>query len=73
MKIKLEKSIYVVDNYSTDGTYETLQDNLKKYNMIVSQARCTRGRGRQLAIEMAEKKASANDMFMFIDLDTVYR
>ncbi len=72
MKIKLEKSIYVVDNYSTDGTYETLQDNLKKYNMVVSQARCTRGKGRQLATEMAEKNASANDMFMFIDLDTVY-
>ena len=40
--------------------------------MIVRQEKCTRGWGRHLAIEMAEKYANENDLFVFIDLDTVY-
>ena len=72
MGIKIEKSIYIVDNYSSDGTFELLQNNQDKYNMVIIQARCTRGWGRYLAIQKAEEKASHDDMFMFIDLDTVY-
>jgi len=72
MGINIKKSIYIVDNYSSDGTFELLHNNLDKYNMVVIQARCTRGWGRYLAIQKAEEKASPDDMFMFIDLDTRY-
>ena len=72
MKINIEKRIFIIDNYSTDGTYEILSDNKDKYNLMVKQVKCTRGRGRHLAIDMAEKYAGENDMFFFIDLDTVY-
>lgn len=72
MKINIEKRIFIIDNYSTDGTYELLCDNADKYNLMVRQEKCTRGWGRHLAIEMAEQYAKENDMFFFIDLDTVY-
>jgi hypothetical protein len=72
MKINLDKRIFIIDNYSTDGTFEILSENADKYNLMASQEKCTRGWGRHLAIEMAEKYAGENDLFMFIDLDTVY-
>ena len=72
MKINVEKRIFIIDNYSTDGTYELLSENADKYNLMVKQKRCTRGWGRHLAIDMAEKYANENDLFVFIDLDTVY-
>jgi len=33
--IKIEKSVYIVDNYSSDGTFELLRKNQDKYNMVV--------------------------------------
>ena len=72
MKINIEKRIFIIDNYSTDGTYEILRDNGDKYNLMVKQEKCTRGWGRHLAIDMAEQYATEEDIFFFIDLDTVY-
>jgi glycosyltransferase involved in cell wall biosynthesis len=72
IRIKIEKSIYIVDNCSTDGTYDILEANRHKYNMQLKREKCTRGWGRHLAVEMAETFADPDDMFMFIDLDTVY-
>lgn len=72
MKINVEKRIFIIDNYSTDGTYEILSRNADNYNLMVKQEKCTRGRGRHLAIDMAEKYANKNDLFVFIDLDTIY-
>ena len=72
MKINIEKRIFIIDNYSTDGTYEILRDNGDKYNLVVKQEKCTRGWGRHLAIDMAEQYATEEDIFFFIDLDTVY-
>jgi len=64
------KRIFVIDNYSTDGTYEIL----KSFGEIVKVERrkCSRGLGRQLALEMALKEANDNDFLMYVDFDTVY-
>ena len=45
MKINIEKRIFIIDNYSTDGTYEILRDNGDKYNLVVKQEKCTKGEG----------------------------
>lgn len=61
--------MFVVDNYSNDGTYE----KLKKYEQIVTvQRRCTLGRGRDLAMNMALKEATPNDPMFLVDLDNVF-
>ncbi len=67
--IKTKKFVYIVDNYSTDGTYEKIH-NLT--NVTVMRVKCSRGRGRQIALEMALKESKKDDLFMFIDLDTIY-
>ncbi|MEM3272253.1 MAG: glycosyltransferase family A protein [Thermoplasmatales archaeon] len=73
MKINVEKSIYIIDNYSTDGTYEILKEVSKKIpNIYIKREKCSRGKGRQLAMEMAKDKADDNDLFMTFDLDTIY-
>ncbi|MEM3846191.1 MAG: glycosyltransferase [Candidatus Parvarchaeota archaeon] len=72
MKINVEKSIYIIDNYSTDGTYEILKELSKKYpNIYIKREKCSRGKGRQLAIEIGKNKADDNDLFMTFDLDTI--
>lgn len=68
-KINTQKKFLIVDNYSTDGTYETLK-NFQEIEII--RVKCSRGKGRQLAMELARDRASLNDMFMTFDLDTVY-
>lgn len=40
------KKIFIVDNFSNDGTYEALKDNRSNYNLEVIQIKCNRGRGR---------------------------
>lgn len=58
----------VVDNYSTDGTYEILTEFSKNYkNFRVIQSKCTRGGGRALAY------ANTSGKYVFtVDLDTIY-
>ncbi len=68
-KINVDKKIFIIDNYSTDGTYEIL---LSINDITVKREKCTRGKGRQLAMEMAEKEATDTDFFMTFDLDTIY-
>jgi glycosyltransferase involved in cell wall biosynthesis len=68
-KIRAEKRFLIVDNFSTDGTYEILGaiDGVE-----IIRRKCSRGKGRQLAMELAKDKAGADDLFMTFDLDTVY-
>lgn len=68
-KIRTEKRFLIVDNFSTDGTYEILKE-IEDVEIIRKE--CTRGKGRQLAMELAREKAGADDMFMTFDLDSVY-
>ena len=66
------KQIFIVDNFSNDGTYEALKDNMANYNLELIQIKCNRGRGRQLAMEMAMKIATDSDYLMTVDFDTIY-
>ncbi|OWP53125.1 N-glycosyltransferase [Candidatus Micrarchaeum sp.] len=68
MPLKYAK-IFVVDNYSTDGTYETLK-NIE--NLVVIRKKCSHGLGRKIALEKALNKAGDEDFLMYVDFDTVY-
>ena len=61
--------LYVVDSFSSDGTYE----KLSKYdNIVAKRARCTRGKGRDIALDMLLKEAKDSEPVMYVDLDTIY-
>jgi glycosyltransferase involved in cell wall biosynthesis len=58
--------LYVVDNFSTDGTYE----KLRKYeNCIVVRRHCSRGEGREIAKNILLRDSKPNSPVMYIDLD----
>ncbi len=63
-----DSSIAIVDAFSTDGTYEKLLSLKKEYNLKLSRARCTRGRGRDIALRMCPSDSYA----AYIDLDAIY-
>ena len=67
-----EKAFYYVDNFSTDGTWEKLQSMQEKYEIAIMRRKCSRGKGRSLAMNMAKSEASENDMFMYADLDSPF-
>lgn len=69
LEMDFNKKIYVVDNFSTDGSYEELN---KLSNTIVVRQRTSRGLGRQVAMDIACKNAHENDLLMSFDLDTTY-
>ena len=67
--------IYVVDNYSTDDTVNKLffsKWNDYYFNMHIYQKECTRGAGRQLALEHLISESNPEDLAFYIDFDTVY-
>mgnify|MGYP001626389384 CR=1 FL=1 len=60
--------LVITDNFSTDGTYEFLQKYESKYpNIKVYREKCTRGKGRQIALEHTSGK-----IVTYVDLDTIY-
>ena len=62
--------MFIVDNYSTDGTYE----KLRKYKrIVVVQNKCTLGKGRNLAMKMALKFAKPDDPMFIMDLDNMLK
>lgn len=63
----LSYEIVVVDNYSTDGTYEVLMKLSKKYPIRVYRVRSTRGLGRRLAARLSSGK-----YLVYADLDCFY-
>jgi len=65
---KPEYEIVVVDNYSTDGTWEKLLGLRKEYNLRAYRYRCSRGLGRNIALHMC----SENSITAYFDLDTRY-
>jgi glycosyltransferase involved in cell wall biosynthesis len=60
--------IIIVDNYSTDGTWERLLNLRKEYNLKVYRYRCSRGLGRHIALY----KCPEGSITTWFDLDTVY-
>lgn len=58
----------IVDNFSTDGTWEVLQNFEKKYkNIHLIREHCSMGEGRAIAVD----NIKTNYMF-YVDLDTIY-
>ena len=71
-KINVKKTFLIVDNYSNDGTYETLNGIKDQYNIKLKKIKCSRGLGRQKSVEMVFEESNNNDLFMTFDLDTIY-
>ena len=63
-----EYDIIIVDNYSTDGTWEKLLELRKEFNIKLYRYRCSRGLGRHIALY----KCPENSVTAWFDLDTVY-
>jgi glycosyltransferase involved in cell wall biosynthesis len=60
--------IVVVDNYSRDGTYEVLREFERTHGVKVVQKRCSRGLGRQVALE----NSSGEYIIANMDLDDIF-
>ena len=66
-KLGIEYEVVIVDNYSTDGTYEKLLKWSRKIPMRVYRYKCSRGLGRAICVALAR-----GDYIFMIDLDRVY-
>lgn len=54
-ELNISYEIIIVDNYSTDGSFELLMEYSRKYpNIKVIRAKSSRGRARQLALQLAQ-------------------
>ncbi|BFH72199.1 hypothetical protein SJAV_01430 [Sulfurisphaera javensis] len=62
-------TIIITDNYSTDGTWEKLQEMKKEYNIVLYRLKSTRGKGRDYSL----KHCQNNSLAAYIDLDCVYK
>jgi hypothetical protein len=60
--------IVITDSYSTDGTWEKLQEIRKEYNLTLLRLKSTRGKGRDYAL----KHCPENSLTAYVDLDTIY-
>ena len=69
--MKIKHQFLIVDNYSDDGTYEILKSISRKYNIKLCRQKCKRGKGREIAMNMAENWKN-DDAFMYFDGDTIY-
>jgi glycosyltransferase involved in cell wall biosynthesis len=61
--------VIIVDNFSTDGTFEVLREFEQSHKVKVIQRRCSRGLGRQTAFE----NASGDFIIANLDLDDVFK
>jgi glycosyltransferase involved in cell wall biosynthesis len=65
---KPEYEIVIVDNYSTDGTWEKLLELKNEFNLRLYRHKCSRGLGRNIALH----KCPENSLTAYFDLDTKY-
>jgi glycosyltransferase involved in cell wall biosynthesis len=61
--------VVVVDNFSSDGSWEILQKYASLGTILLFRAKCSRGRGRQLAFEYS----SGDYVISGIDLDVIFK
>lgn len=60
--------IVIVDNYSTDGSYEELLKLMKRgLPLLIFRKHCSRGTGRHIAAKLAR-----GELLVYIDFDCVY-
>ena len=65
--------IMITDAGSTDGTMEILNEMSVKYgNILITSEPSTRGRGRQIALDLIYNIAGDEDLVMYLDCDNVY-
>lgn len=73
---KLEPyKLFVVDNFSNDGSYEYLINYAKEHNirLQIVRKKCTRGKGKDIALKMLyESNPNPYGMVFYIDFDVVY-
>ena len=63
----IDTELVMVDNYSTDGTWETLRVLQEKYNIHLYREKSNRGRGRKIAFEKTD-----GDYTLSVDADNVF-
>ncbi len=61
-------NIAIVDAFSTDGTYEKLLALKQDYNLKIARVKCSRGKGRDVALRMCQPGSFAG----YFDLDAIY-
>ena len=66
------KKLFITDNYSTDGTYEILNQYRKEYRLEIIRVKCNRGMGRQIAMQNAIRECTETDYSMTMDFDSIY-
>lgn len=60
-------TIVITDNYSTDGTWEKLQELKKEYNLVLLRLRSSRGKGRDYSL----RHCPENSITTYFDLDNI--
>jgi glycosyltransferase involved in cell wall biosynthesis len=58
--------VYVVDNFSTDGSYEYLK---VRKDTVVVRDHCSRGIGRDVALKMVVSEGNKDDLLIMLDFD----
>ena len=64
------KKIFVVDNFSNDGSYEKLK---AQPNVMIIRKRCRRGAGRNAALNLLLEVAEPEDLVLTVDFDVIYK
>ena len=62
--------IYIVDNFSTDGSYEFLK---KIKNAVIIRKHCSKGIGREIALKKLIKEGNPNDIVFTLDFDSSFK
>jgi len=66
------EKIFITDNFSNDGTYETLNKIKNRFRIEIVRYKSKRGKGKQKSMEMAMNEANDSDYIMTIDFDVIY-
>jgi glycosyltransferase involved in cell wall biosynthesis len=67
------EQITITDAGSTDGTKQLLDEMSVKYeNILIAQEPSSRGKGRQIALDLIYNIANDDDLVMYADCDDVY-
>ncbi len=69
----IDIELVMVDNYSTDGTWETLKELQERYNINLYREKSNRGRGRNIAFEKTDGNYTLSVDADEIFLDTTYK
>lgn len=69
----VDMELVVVDNYSTDGTWEVLEEMQEKYNIQLYRVRSNRGMGRNIAFEKTDGRYTISVNADNVFLDATYK